>query len=64
MLTLICRRRHNRRTAASNMNAKGIQEGKAMSVTGHKTNSMCKRFGIEELDSQLRRARRRDRVIR
>ena len=41
-----------RRTAASNMNAKGIQEGKAMTVTGHKTNSMYKRYGIEELDSQ------------
>jgi len=41
-----------RRTAASNMNAKGIQEGKAMNVTGHKTNSMYKRYGIEELDSQ------------
>jgi hypothetical protein len=32
--------------------AKGIQEGKAMAVTGHKTNSMYKRYGIEELDSQ------------
>jgi len=41
-----------RRPAASNMNAKGIQEGKAMTVTGHKTNSMYKRYGIEELDSQ------------
>jgi integrase len=41
-----------RRTAASNMNAKGIQEGKATTVTGHKTNSMYKRYGIEELDSQ------------
>jgi len=41
-----------RRTAASNMNPKGIQEGKAMTVTGHKTNSMYKRYGIEELDSQ------------
>jgi hypothetical protein len=29
-----------RRTAASNLNANGIQEGKAM--TGHKTNSMFK----------------------
>jgi len=26
--------------------------GKAMTVTGHKTNSMYKRYGIEELDSQ------------
>ena len=34
------------------MNAKGIQEGKAMTVAGHKTNSMYKRYGIEELDSQ------------
>jgi len=33
------------------MNAKGIQEGKAMTVTGHKTNSMSRRYGIEELDS-------------
>jgi len=41
-----------RRTAASNMKAKGIQEGKAMTVTDHKTNSMYKRYGIEELDSQ------------
>jgi len=41
-----------RRTAASTMTAKGIQEGKALSVTGHKTNSMYKRYGIEELDSQ------------
>ena len=31
---------------------KGIQEGKALNVTGHKTNSMYKRYGIEELDSQ------------
>jgi hypothetical protein len=41
-----------RRTAASNMNAKGIQEGEAMTVTGRTTNSMYKRYGIEELDSQ------------
>lgn len=42
---------HNfRGTAASNMNAKGIQDGKAITVTGHKTNSMYKRYGIEELD--------------
>jgi hypothetical protein len=41
-----------RGTAASNMNAKGVQEGKAMTVTGHKTNSMYKPYGIEELDSQ------------
>ena len=34
------------------MTAKGIQEGKALNVTGHKTNSMYKRYGIEELDSQ------------
>jgi integrase len=52
-----------RRTAASNMNAKGIQEGKAMTVTGHKTNSMYKRYGIEELDSAARRARCSDGVI-
>ena len=31
-----------------------VQEklGGAMTVTGHKTNSMYKRYGIEELDSQ------------
>ena len=29
-----------------------VQEGKAMTVTGHKTNSMYRRYGIEELDSQ------------
>jgi hypothetical protein len=34
------------------VNAKGIQEGKTMTVTGHKTNSMHKRYGIDELDSQ------------
>jgi hypothetical protein len=39
-----------RGTAA--MNAKGIQEGKALTVTGHQSNSMYKRYGIEELDSQ------------
>ena len=41
-----------RRTAANNMNAKGIQGGKTMTVTEHKTNSMFKRYGTEELDSQ------------
>ena len=36
-----------RRKVANNINAKGIQEGKAMTVTAHKTNSMYKRYGIE-----------------
>jgi hypothetical protein len=44
--------REFRRTAASNMNAKGVQEGRAMTVTGHQTNSVFKRYGIEELDAQ------------
>jgi integrase len=41
-----------RRTAATNMNAKGVNESNAMAVTGHKTSSMFKRYGIEGLESQ------------
>jgi integrase len=41
-----------RRTAATNMNNKNVPENKAMAVTGHKTNSMFKRYSIEESNSQ------------
>ena len=34
------------------MNAKGVHESNAMAVTGHKTNSMFKRYDIEDLESQ------------
>lgn len=41
-----------RRTAVSNMNAKGKSRGAAMSVTGHRTDSMYSRYGIEDLDTK------------
>jgi hypothetical protein len=41
-----------RRTVATNRNGKNAPESKAMAVTGHKSNSMFKRYGIEELESQ------------
>ena len=40
-----------RRTAITNMNAKGIAQGAGMAVSGHKTDSMYKRYGIEELST-------------
>jgi integrase len=38
-----------RRTAVSNMNAKGIHKNAAMAISGHKTDSMYSRYGIEDI---------------
>lgn len=37
-----------RRTAVSRMNAKSVPRGASMAVSGHKTDSMFERYGIED----------------
>jgi integrase len=43
-----------RRTAISNMNAKGIDRGDAMAISGHKTESMYTRYGIQDFRTSQR----------
>jgi integrase len=41
-----------RRTAVYNMTAKGVGEAGGMSITGHRTSSVYKRYGIQDVDAQ------------
>jgi integrase len=43
-----------RRTAITNMNAAGIDRGDAMSISGHKTESMYSRYGIQDFRTSRR----------